>query len=539
MESQLPSSLANFFGQLYVFGDSLTDYGSEAAYLQKTLLASTALPAWSGVSFSNANTVSQLDLRELLGLSTPSRKPPRALGLPNPYYEVANTYVAIPGLGSANGPSFAIGGATSGAASLYDVITVPGTNTPLSSAFPKLASTGVQNQILQAIAQGVKPASNQLTLTQGGSNDLLIAYIQQNPDIEGVLATVMANMQQNLTVQLRAMGVRQLMSFGLADFRGVVDGVPYEMAFLSGILLEASKPDAPDWIKPWKAFVDTGGLEQFQQDYAAMIQELQTQFPYAAVLYQNPEFGANWSLYGQELGNFASYGISKTFDYAQRKNQPLSVDETNAFLYFDQIHNPEGGQAMAAKGMALTLQANQNAIAAAVLEAQKTGNFRPNRLLAGPENTQMDGRAGNDLLVGNTGNDALSGDRGKDRITGGVGTDWIRGGKGSDRLSGGRNADFFAYQAKDLSSRRWRDKITDFNGSDGDRLGLNAVLDGIDPFNNPGWDFIGSQRFSDTGVAELRFTGDGWLLGDANGDGRADLRIQLLGVQSFDIAWIS
>jgi hypothetical protein len=37
----------------------------------------------------------------------------------------------------------------------------------------------------------------------------------------------------------------------------------------------------------------------------------------------------------------------------------------------------------------------------------------------------------------------------------------------------------------------------------------------------------------------LRFTGDGWLLGDANGDGRADLRIQLLGVQSFDIAWIS
>ncbi|MFM7652548.1 MAG: SGNH/GDSL hydrolase family protein [Vulcanococcus sp.] len=538
MDFQLLLSLMNVFDQLYVFGDSLTDYGSEAAYLQKTLLAPTALPAWSGVSFSNANTVSQLDLRELLGLSTPSQAPPPALGIPAPYYEVANTYVAIPGLGNANGPSFAIGGATSGTASLYDFINVPGTSTPLSTAFPELASTGVQNQILQAIAQGVKPASNQLTLTQGGSNDLLIAYIQQNPDIEGVLATAMANMQQNLTVQLRAMGVRQLMSFGLADFRGVVDGVPYEMPFLSGILLEASKPDAPAWIKPWKAFVDAGGLGQFQQDYAAMIQDLQKQFPYAAVLYQNPEFGANWSLYGQELGNFASYGISKTFDYAQRANQPLTVEQTNAFLYFDQIHNPEGGQAMAAKGMALTLQANQNAIAAAALVAQIYGNSLPNRLLAGPENTQMDGRAGNDLLGGNRGNDALSGNRGNDRIIGEAGTDWIRGGKGSDRLSGGGDADFFAYQAEDVS-RRWRDTITDFNASEGDRLGLNAVLDGIDPYANSGWDFIGSQRFSETGVAELRFTRGGWLLGDANGDGRADLRIQLLGLEIFDTAWIS
>lgn len=451
---------------------------------------------------------------------------------------MANTYVAISGLGTANGPSYAIGGATSSGVSLYDVIPVPGTSTPLSAAFPPLASTGVRNQILQALAQGVEPDSNQLTLTQAGSNDLLIAYLQQNPDLEGVLASVMANMRQNLTVQLRAMGVRQLMSFALADFRGVVDGVPYEMPFLSGILLEASQPDAPDWIKPWKTFVQAGGLEQFQQEYAAMVQELARQFPYAALMYHSPEFGANWKLYGQELGNFASYGINKTIDYAQRGNQPLSVEETNAFLYFDAIHNTASGQAMAARAMALTLEAQQNAIAAATLVEQKTGTRRSDRLLAGPANTQLDGLAGSDLLVGRKGNDALSGDSGNDRIRGEVGTDWIAGGEGNDRLSGGRDADFFAYQAED-ARHRWRDTITDFQGSKGDRLGITAVLDGNDPFNNPGWTFIGAQRFSGTGVAELRFTSEGWLRGDANGDGRADLRIQLLGVQRFDTVWIS
>lgn len=531
-------NLNAFFNQLFVFGDSLTDYGSEAAYVQKTLLAPTALPAWSGVCFSNANAVSQLDLRGLLGLTTPSQTPPSGIEVPDPYYQVANPYVAIPGLGTVGGTSFAIGGATSSTGSLYDVITVPGTSTPLSTAIPELASTGVQNQILQAIAQGVKPTSNQLTLTQGGSNDLLIAYIQQNPDLEGVLASVMANMRQDLTVQLRTMGVRQLMSFGLADFQGLVDGKPYEMPFLTAILLQASEPNAPNWIKPWKTFVLAGGLEQFQKDYAAMMQELSAQFPYAAVMYHSPEFGTNWNLYGEELGNFATYGINKTIDYAQRENQPLSVDETNEFLYFDQIHNTQNGQAMAARAMALTLQAQQNAIEAATLDEQKIGNMKPNFLVANEKNTQLIGLGDNDRLVGREGNDALSGNSGNDRISGQGGYDWIAGGKGSDRLSGGESADFFTYQAVDCR-RNWADTITDFQGSRGDRLGLNAILDGDNPFDNPGWTFIGSQRFSDTGVPELRFTRAGWLLGDTNGDGRAELKIHLLGVQTFNPDWIS
>lgn len=536
LRTAAPQGAADRFSQLYVFGDSLTDYGSLAAYVQKTLLAPTALPAWSGVSFSNANTVSQLELRSLLGLSTPSRTPPAALSLPNPYYELANPFVAIPGLGTPGAPSFAIGGATSSSGSLYDVITVPGTTTPLSTAIPKLAATGLQTQIQEALRQGVRPLSNQLTLSQGGANDLLIASIQQNPDIEGVLDTVLANMRENLSVQLRAMGTRQLMTFALADFRGVVDGVAYQMPFLTGLLQQASAPDAPAWLQSWKAFVEGGGLERFQKQYAGMVQELGRQFPYAAVVYASPEFGANWALYGERLGNFESYGIRNTLAFAQATNQPLPAEATNRFLYFDSIHNTESGQRMTAKALALTLEARRSDIAAATLVDQRSGTRRSDRLRAGPVNTRLDGLAGNDTLTGLQGNDVLSGDVGNDRLSGGKGNDWLAGGAGSDRLSGGKGADFFAYGAEDCR-RPWQDIITDFRGQEGDRLGLNAVLDGTDPFANPGWTFIGAKPFT-AGQPELRFRQQ-WLEGDANGDGRWDLRIQLQGVRSFDPQWIS
>ena len=159
--------------------------------------------------------------------------------MPSPIYQVVNPFVATPGLGTPGAPSFAIGGATSGTTSLYDVLSIGVVS--LSTLFPKLAQTGVQNQIKDALKQGIRPASNELTLIQGGSNDLLIAYIQENPAIEAVLAEVIENMRLNLTVQLRAAGSRQVMSFGLADFQGIVDGVAYQMPFLSNLLKQADQ----------------------------------------------------------------------------------------------------------------------------------------------------------------------------------------------------------------------------------------------------------------------------------------------------------
>lgn len=536
-----PSSpkIQGLFQQLYDFGDSLTSYGDFAAYLQKTVLAASAQPAWSGVSWSNANFGNQLGLRTKLGIPTPSEVPPARLDIPSPFYQVVNPSVATPGLGTRGAPSFAIGGATSGTTSLYDILTITGPDgqtVALSTLFPKLAQTGVENQINAALQQRIRPASNELTLIQGGSNDLLIAYILENPAIEAVLAQVMQNMRRNLSVQLRAIGSRQLMSFGLADFQGVVDGVPYQMPFLSNLLKQASQPDAPAWLQPWKSFVEEGGLQEFQTQYAAMLQELGKQFPYAAVVYYSPEFGTNWDTYGARLGNFASYGIQNTLGYAQATNQDLPTEATDAYLYFDDIHNTQSGQEMTAQAMALTLESNREAIAAATLTNQQRGNAAPNILLAPQQNSELIGRAGNDLLRGNTGNDALWGDQGQDRLSGAQGNDWLQGGQGSDRLSGGQGADFFAYQSKDASSR-WRDTITDFRGRRGDRLGITAVLDGKDPFANPGWDYIGSRPFSDA-PAELRFA-NGRLLGDVDGDGQADLRIQLLGVTNFNPNWIS
>lgn len=536
-----PSSpkIQGLFDQLFVFGDSLTSYGDFAAYLQKTVLAASAQPAWSGVSWSNANFGNQLGLRTKLGIPTPSTTPPAGLDIPSPFHQVVNPFVATPGLGTLGAPSFAIGGATSGTTSLYDILTITGPDgktVALSSLFPKLAQTGVQNQINAALKQRIRPASNELALIQGGANDLLIAYILEDPDIEGVLDQVMQNMRQNLSVQLRAAGSRQLMSFGLADFQGVVDGVPYQMPFLSNLLKQASEPDAPAWLQPWKSFVETGGLEEFQTEYATMLQELGREFPYATVIYYTPEFGTNWDTYGKRLGNFDSYGINNTVDYAQAANQDLPAEATNAYLYFDDIHNTESGQEMTAQAMTLTLESNREAIAAATLTYQKRGTSGRDLLLAPRQNSELIGGAGNDLLRGNTGNDALWGGQGRDTLSGADGNDWLQGGQGSDRLSGGKGADFFSYQADDVSSR-WRDTITDFNGRQGDRLGITAVLDGTDPFDNPGWKYIGSSRFSKA-PAELRFA-NGHLQGDVDGDGKADMLIQLLGVSSFNPDWIS
>ena len=125
---------------------------------------------------------------------------------------------------------------------------------------------------------------------------------------------------------------------------------------------------------------------------------------------------------------------------------------------------------------------------------------------------------------------------GSDTLIGRHGNDWLQGGQGLDWLIGGTGKDFFSWQASDVS-RLWRDTIIDFNGLDGDRLGIDAVLDGPNPFANPGWNHIGSGAFTGA-AAELRFAG-GHLLGDVDGDGQADLRIHLLGVSTFNHEWIS
>ena len=69
----------------------------------------------------------------------------------------------------------------------------------------------------------------------------------------------------------------------------------------------------------------------------------------------------------------------------------------------------------------------------------------------------------------------MTGDDGQNHLQGRDGNDTLNGGAGNDLLNGGDGSDLFI-----LSLDSGRDKITDFNPSEGDLLGLSDNLD----FNN-------------------------------------------------------
>ena len=134
---------------------------------------------------------------------------------------------------------------------------------------------------------------------------------------------------------------------------------------------------------------------------------------------------------------------------------------------------------------------------------------------------RLSGGSGDDRLVGGSSSDRLSGGRGEDRLRGGSSDDVLRGGRGDDRLSGGSGddrlhggsgADVFLF-----AKNSGRDRIKDFDASEGDRIDLSA-LD-----LSPRLDVLG-RRAHDTvkGVeidlwsVEIRL--DGARLADLSGD---------------------
>jgi Ca2+-binding RTX toxin-like protein len=108
------------------------------------------------------------------------------------------------------------------------------------------------------------------------------------------------------------------------------------------------------------------------------------------------------------------------------------------------------------------------------------------------------GQLGDDTLNGDAGNDLLFGDfafsdggsvaayialgGGNDTLNGGEGNDTLVGGLGRDTLTGGAGADLFRYQSTD-DSRFFpggvdnRDRITDFNRADGDKIDLTTLAE--------------------------------------------------------------
>jgi Ca2+-binding RTX toxin-like protein len=137
-------------------------------------------------------------------------------------------------------------------------------------------------------------------------------------------------------------------------------------------------------------------------------------------------------------------------------------------------------------------------------------------LLGGQGNDEVSSVAGNVIINGNLGNDTVTGGAGNDSVRGGQGEDIVRGGAGDDHLypdrgndtvTGGSGADVFH-----LLSAGGADRITDFNGAQGDRIQLE-----------PGATFTVAQVGGDTVITNS--TGDSYTLVG-------------VGQSSFSNAWI-
>ncbi|MEA3052857.1 MAG: hypothetical protein QOG72_1760 [Sphingomonadales bacterium] len=147
--------------------------------------------------------------------------------------------------------------------------------------------------------------------------------------------------------------------------------------------------------------------------------------------------------------------------------------------------------------------------------------------LADPGQTvSVDGSAvqgGNLILFGGFGNDAL---------TGGDGADLILGGEGIDELTGGGGADIFRYAGPYDATSQLPDRILDF-ASGVDKIDLTRIDADLFADGDQAFHWIGSNAFTGSGAAsagELRawqFSGNWFVEGDMDGNGSADLVIQL------------
>ncbi len=172
------------------------------------------------------------------------------------------------------------------------------------------------------------------------------------------------------------------------------------------------------------------------------------------------------------------------------------------------------------------------------------GSQGDDSIAGGDGNDQLGGGAGNDKLRGENGNDTLNGSSGNDDIAGQDGNDDLRGGTGDDRLVGGNGRDIFNGGAGADLLADWEDgnsrDIFVFNpGDTGVRArdrdtieGFDSGTDRIDLTGFGGLEWIDEQGFDGSG-AQVRFM-DQRLAIDADGDGEADARIDILWVRDMN-----
>ncbi|MBL0372389.1 calcium-binding protein [Rhizobium sp. KVB221] len=135
-----------------------------------------------------------------------------------------------------------------------------------------------------------------------------------------------------------------------------------------------------------------------------------------------------------------------------------------------------------------------------------------------------------DRLAGNGGANWLYGLAGNDTIESNAGKDVLLGGGGTDKLYGGASADSFVFATGDTAtSKKAADTIYDFSNAQGDLIDLSDIDARSATTSDDKFSFIGSKAFSEK-AGQLRVVNersDTWVMGDTNGDGKADFMIHL------------
>lgn len=136
-------------------------------------------------------------------------------------------------------------------------------------------------------------------------------------------------------------------------------------------------------------------------------------------------------------------------------------------------------------------------------------------------------------LTGNGGANMLDGGLGQDSLAGGAGADRLVGGAGRDVLTGGVGADQFVFRAAADSGLgvQHRDLVTDFRHAQGDRINLAGIDADSTLAGDQRFHLVGERGYSHD-AGELRVQIGGGLtvvLGDVDGDGRADFSVAIHG----------
>lgn len=142
------------------------------------------------------------------------------------------------------------------------------------------------------------------------------------------------------------------------------------------------------------------------------------------------------------------------------------------------------------------------------------------------------GNALANVIRGGGNNDRLAGLAGDDILDGGGGKDVLVGGSGRDELTGGSGADVFDFDAASDTAVGRRCDVVIFNHADGDRIDLSGIdADGDGSTGDQAFAWVNALHLSAAFAkipGQLRFA-QGILMGDSNGDGKADFHIRIDG----------